>query len=79
MQTKTQQAMDFYRSGDYLKALAILRGFRRLSNTEKEAFNNGYEAKVHPRFYRQTRGDAWIEQKWGEAISMLHLWAHEHG
>jgi len=74
MQTKTEQARSFVRNGQYQKALKILKDFR-LSKATKELYRNAYESLVHPHFYYQTRGEAWMLAQIREAQHDLDRWA----
>ncbi len=67
--TKTQQAKQKYSKGDYKGALRILRTFRKVTETQHEVFDKGYEAMVHPGFYAQMHGKEWVLLMQQDAIS----------
>lgn len=53
MITKTSIAVAAFQRGDFKEALRIAHGFRAgLSNAERAALRDGYEAMVHPAFYQ---------------------------
>ena len=68
-QTKTKIARDRWLLRDYKGALKILKTFRKgIDETLHEIFDKGYEAMVHPDFYRQIHGDAWVADMEAAAI-----------
>lgn len=61
MKTKTQIAKEKWLAGDLKGALAILKTFKGVTSQQAKSFGTGYECLVHPDFYRQTRGQLWID------------------
>lgn len=58
METKTQLAQKLFKSGDLKGALRIVKDFRMgMTQEDRKAMSLGYEALVHPDFYRQLRKD----------------------
>lgn len=56
--SKTQQAKDLLKSGDFKGCLKIMSGFRLgLSKQESDILKTGYECIVHPRMYQQLKID----------------------
>lgn len=56
--SKIAQARQAFSYGDYRVALRIVSGFRsNITQAEARVFKSGYEALVHPGFYKQLGRD----------------------
>jgi len=73
--TKTQQAKDLINAGDLKGGLKIVQTFRALPREDKKLFGQCWEAMVHPSFYKQTRGEAWIHNTIEAGLQRLREWA----
>ncbi|MDE7193787.1 MAG: hypothetical protein K2O14_07425 [Oscillospiraceae bacterium] len=65
METKSDKVRALVASGEYKKALAIVKGFRiGITKKQQDMMTRAYECMVHPEFYKSLGTDV------GEAVNI---------